>query len=88
MGSFGMSVWFISLAHARSVIEAWRIEYNTDRTAHSLTSRLMNSQVGEQTTLKHRYSYPRTLTPIQTNSGVRSNRLTAFASADRRRRAV
>jgi putative transposase len=23
--------WFISLAHARSVIEAWRIEYNTER---------------------------------------------------------
>jgi putative transposase len=28
--------WFISMAHARGVIEAWRIEYNTDRTHSSL----------------------------------------------------
>ena len=28
--------WFITMAHARSVIEAWRIEYNTDRTHSSL----------------------------------------------------
>jgi putative transposase len=28
--------WFISLAHARSVIEAWRIEYNTERPHGSL----------------------------------------------------
>jgi putative transposase len=28
--------WFISLAHARSVIEAWRIEYNTERPHSSL----------------------------------------------------
>jgi putative transposase len=28
--------WFINLAHARSVIEAWRIEYNTERPHSSL----------------------------------------------------
>lgn len=28
--------WFISLAHARNVIEAWRIEYNTERPHSSL----------------------------------------------------
>lgn len=28
--------WFITLAHARSVIEAWRIEYNTERPHSSL----------------------------------------------------
>lgn len=28
--------WFITLAHARSIIEAWRIEYNTERPHSSL----------------------------------------------------
>ena len=28
--------WFVSMAHARQVIEAWRIEYNTERTHSSL----------------------------------------------------
>ena len=28
--------WFLSLAHARGVIEAWRIEYNTERPHSSL----------------------------------------------------
>jgi putative transposase len=28
--------WFITMAHARAVIEAWRIEYNTERTHSSL----------------------------------------------------
>jgi putative transposase len=28
--------WFITMAHARSTIEAWRIEYNTERTHSSL----------------------------------------------------
>lgn len=28
--------WFISLAHARSIIETWRIEYNTERPHSSL----------------------------------------------------
>jgi putative transposase len=28
--------WFLSLAHARQVIEAWRIEYNSERTHSSL----------------------------------------------------
>ena len=28
--------WFISMSHARRVIEAWRIEYNTERTHSSL----------------------------------------------------
>jgi putative transposase len=31
--------WFISLAHARSIIEAWRIEYNTERPHSSLGNR-------------------------------------------------
>jgi putative transposase len=31
--------WFLSLAHARSVIEAWRIEYNTERPHGSLGNR-------------------------------------------------
>lgn len=31
--------WFVSLAHARSVIEAWRIEYNTERPHSSLGNR-------------------------------------------------
>jgi putative transposase len=28
--------WFITIQHARSTIEAWRIEYNTERTHSSL----------------------------------------------------
>ena len=28
--------WFLTMTHARSVIEAWRIEYNTERTHSSL----------------------------------------------------
>jgi len=31
--------WFISLAHARGIIEAWRIEYNTERPHSSLGNR-------------------------------------------------
>ena len=31
--------WFLSLAHARNIIEAWRIEYNTDRPHSSLGNR-------------------------------------------------
>ena len=31
--------WFLSLAHARIVIEAWRIEYNTERPHSSLGNR-------------------------------------------------
>jgi putative transposase len=31
--------WFLSLAHARTVIEAWRIEYNTERPHSSLGNR-------------------------------------------------
>jgi putative transposase len=31
--------WFISLAHARSIIEDWRIEYNTERPHSSLANR-------------------------------------------------
>lgn len=30
--------WFISLTHARSIIEAWRIEYNTERPHSSLAN--------------------------------------------------
>lgn len=28
--------WFLSIAHAREVIEAWRVEYNRERTHSSL----------------------------------------------------
>ena len=28
--------WFVTMQHARSVIEAWRLEYNTERTHSSL----------------------------------------------------
>jgi len=31
--------WFISLAHARSIIEAWRVECNTKRPHSSLSNR-------------------------------------------------
>jgi putative transposase len=31
--------WFLSLAHARNIIEAWRIEYNTERPHSSLGNR-------------------------------------------------
>ena len=31
--------WFLSLAHARNVIEAWRTEYNTERPHSSLRNR-------------------------------------------------
>jgi putative transposase len=31
--------WFISLGHARAIIEAWRIEYNTERPRSSLGNR-------------------------------------------------
>lgn len=31
--------WFISLTHARAIIEAWRIEYNTERPHSSLGNR-------------------------------------------------
>jgi putative transposase len=31
--------WFLSIAHARSVIEAWRIEYNTERPHSALGNR-------------------------------------------------
>ena len=65
--------WFSSLAHARSVIEAWRMGTTpSDHTAHSRTSHPKNSQVSAQTTLQNRFSYPRTLTPIRTKTGVRS----------------
>ena len=30
--------WFISLAHARSIVEAWRVEYNTERPHSSLAN--------------------------------------------------
>lgn len=30
--------WFMSMSHARSLIEAWRIEYNTERTHSSLAN--------------------------------------------------
>jgi len=40
--------WFITIAHARSVIEAWRIEYNTERTHSSLGDRTPAEYAAEQ----------------------------------------
>jgi putative transposase len=40
--------WFISLAHARSVIEAWRIEYNTERPHSSLGNRTPEEFAADQ----------------------------------------
>ena len=31
--------WFVTMAHARAVIEDWRIEYNTERPHSSLRNR-------------------------------------------------
>jgi len=42
--------WFLSLAHARSVIEAWRIEYNTERPHSSLGNRTPEEFAGTQPT--------------------------------------
>ena len=30
--------WFVTIAHARHIIEAWRIEYNTERPHSSLAN--------------------------------------------------
>ena len=40
--------WFISLTHARSVIEAWRIEYNTERRHRSLGNRMLEEFAADQ----------------------------------------
>jgi len=42
--------WFISLAHARSIIEAWRIEYNTERPHSSLGNRTPHEFATDQKT--------------------------------------
>mgnify|MGYP001297134260 CR=1 FL=1 len=41
--------WFISLAHARRIIEAWRIEYNTERPHSSLGNRTPQEFATERT---------------------------------------
>jgi len=41
--------WFISLAHARSIIEAWRIEYNTERPHSSLGNRTPEEIANDRT---------------------------------------
>ena len=41
--------WFLSLAHARSVIEAWRVEYNTERPHSSLGNRTPQEFASERT---------------------------------------
>jgi len=43
--------WFISLAHARAVIEAWRREYNEERPKESLSG-LTPAQFAKQLTIK------------------------------------
>ena len=42
--------WFLSLAHARNVIAAWRIEYNTERPHSSLGNRTPEEFAGTQPT--------------------------------------
>ncbi|MBA3505703.1 MAG: IS3 family transposase [Betaproteobacteria bacterium] len=42
--------WFISLAHARRVIEAWRIEYNTERPHSSLGNQTPHEFAAERAT--------------------------------------
>jgi len=34
--------WFMSMQHARSTIEAWRVEYNTERPHSSLDGQIFN----------------------------------------------
>ena len=41
--------WFISLAHARGIIEAWRIEYNTERPHSSLGNRTPQEFAADRT---------------------------------------
>src|SRR5690242_1644564 len=41
--------WFISLAHARDIIEAWRIEYNTERPHSSLGNRTPQEFAADRT---------------------------------------
>ncbi len=41
--------WFISLAHARRIIEAWRIEYNTERPHSSLGNRTPQEFASDRT---------------------------------------
>jgi len=42
--------WFISLAHARRVIEAWRIEYNTEQPHSSLGNQTPHEFAAERAT--------------------------------------
>jgi putative transposase len=42
--------WFLSLAHARTVIEAWRIEYNTERPHSSLGNQTPEEFAGTRPT--------------------------------------
>ena len=51
--------WFISLTHARAIIEAWRIEYNTER-PHSSLGNLTPQEFAKITlaTAKERVSLP------------------------------
>jgi transposase InsO family protein len=41
--------WFISLTHARAIIEAWRIEYNTERPHSSLGNRTPQEFAADRT---------------------------------------
>jgi len=42
--------WFLSMQHARSTIEAWRIEYNTERPHSSLGNRTPHEFATDQKT--------------------------------------
>jgi putative transposase len=44
--------WFISMAHARRIIEAWRIEYNTER-QHSSLGNLTPEEFAHKTRTKN-----------------------------------
>ena len=44
--------WFISMAHARRIIEAWRVEYNTER-PHSSLGNLTPEEFAQRTRAKN-----------------------------------
>jgi putative transposase len=48
--------WFLNLAHARSVIEAWRIEYNSERPHSSLGNRTPQEFADSRKAAENAYS--------------------------------
>ncbi len=70
--------WFVTMAQARRVIEAWRVEYNTERT-HSSLGDLTPEEFAEECLAREKdgVSSTETLSPGGTKRGVRSARLSA-----------